>query len=591
MDADRINELKNRISELPKGNLTKKTINGKAYYYHRFTEDHKRYEKYIKEEELDEIKALFELKASLKKELNTLKKQSGSTNNEYVTNVLTGNKLKQFSMTAQNYKKRDCYKDIHDYIYSDIRGKVFVLFGLRRTGKTTLIRQIILDMNESDFLKTAFIQINTGNCLKDINSDLNKLQELGYKFVFIDEVTLMSDFIDGAALFSDVFASTGMKVVLSGTDSLSFMFAKSDQLYDRSVMLHTTFISYGEFESVLGIKGLDEYIRYGGTMAISGTHYNEYSTFSDLDSADEYVNSAIAHNIQHSLRYYDYGSPFIRLKELYDAGELTNVIQRVVEDINHRFTLEVLTEDFKSHDLGVSSANLRRDRKNPSDILDRVDTRKITEDLMALLEIRNKDELSVSLEEGHAVEIKEYLKLMDIIYDIDVEFLPYASKKKGRTIIAQPGLRYAQCEALIKSLLDDKLFSSLSLIEKNEVLKRIDTEIKGRMMEDIILLHTAKANKDKEVFVLQFVAGEFDMVVFDERSASCCIFEIKHSTQADKHQYRHLIDEEKCALCEHRYGTIKARYVIYNGESFKENEINYINAEEYLKDIRAYLPF
>ena len=72
MDADRINELKNRISELPKGNLTKKTINGKAYYYHRFTEDHKRYEKYIKEEELDEIKALFELKASLKKELNTL---------------------------------------------------------------------------------------------------------------------------------------------------------------------------------------------------------------------------------------------------------------------------------------------------------------------------------------------------------------------------------------------------------------------------------------------------------------------------------------------------------------------------------------
>ena len=47
MDADRINELKNRISELPKGNLTKKTINVKAYYYHRFTEDHKRYEKYI----------------------------------------------------------------------------------------------------------------------------------------------------------------------------------------------------------------------------------------------------------------------------------------------------------------------------------------------------------------------------------------------------------------------------------------------------------------------------------------------------------------------------------------------------------------
>ena len=29
-------------------------------------------------------------------------------------------------------------------------------------------------------------------------------------------------------------------------------------------MLHTTFIPYREFEEVLGIKGIDEYIRYGG---------------------------------------------------------------------------------------------------------------------------------------------------------------------------------------------------------------------------------------------------------------------------------------------------------------------------------------
>lgn len=81
------------------------------------------------------------------------------------------------------------------------------------------------------------------------------------------------------------------------------------------------------------------------------------------------------------------------------------------------------------------------------------------------------------------------------------------------------------------------------------------------------------------------------MVVFDSKSSSCCIFEIKHSKEVNKNQYSHLIDEEKCALCEHRYGTISARYVIYNGESFKENEINYINAEEYLKDINTYLPF
>ena len=72
-----------------------------------------------------------------------------------------------------------------------------------------------------------------------------------------------------------------MKVVLSGTDSLEFIFTEDEQLYDRGILLHTTFISYREFEMVLGIHGIDEYIRYGGTMSMSGINYNENSPFAD----------------------------------------------------------------------------------------------------------------------------------------------------------------------------------------------------------------------------------------------------------------------------------------------------------------------
>ena len=49
-----------------------------------------------------------------------------------------------------------------------------------------------------------------------------------YKYVFIDEVTLIEDFIEGAALFSDIFAACGMKIVLSGTDSLGFFFSEDE---------------------------------------------------------------------------------------------------------------------------------------------------------------------------------------------------------------------------------------------------------------------------------------------------------------------------------------------------------------------------
>ena len=91
-------------------------------------------------------------------------------------------------------------------------------------------------------------------------------------------------------------------IVLSGTDSLGFLFTESEELYDRCILLHTTWIPYREFENVLGITGIDNYIRYGGTMSLGGRHYNTQSTFVTKRSADEYVDSAIAKNIQHSLR-------------------------------------------------------------------------------------------------------------------------------------------------------------------------------------------------------------------------------------------------------------------------------------------------
>ena len=109
-----------------------------------------------------------------------------------------------------------------------------------------------------------------------------------------------------------------MKIVLSGADSLGFLFSEDSQLYDRYYQVHTTHIPYREFEEILGIQGIDEYIRYGGTMSLSGVHYNEDSPFASKKNADEYVDSAIARNIQHSLKYYQYENHFRNLRELYE---------------------------------------------------------------------------------------------------------------------------------------------------------------------------------------------------------------------------------------------------------------------------------
>lgn len=586
---NRVAELEQQISNLPAGSITKKTVNGKEYFYHRWTEDKKRKEKYIPVDELENFHAQIEQRKKLDQDLKALKKQLPKTRSMdasmFTTNVRTGETLRSFAKSVRGYRRRECFQQLCDYVYGDPQDKVFILYGLRRTGKTTMIRQIFAEMRDTELVKAAFIQITAKDTLADVNRDLKILETHGFRYVFLDEVTLMEDFIEGAALFSDVFAACGMKIVLSGTDSLGFLFTEDEQLYDRCVLLHTTFIPYREFETVLGIHGIDEYIRYGGTMSLGGIHYNENSTFASKKKTDEYVDTAIARNIQHSLRCYQYEGHFRHLRDLYDKNELTSAINRVVEDINHRFTLEVLTQDWKSHDLGISASNLRRDRENPTDILDRIDLVAVTSSLRKLLEIRNKAEQTIELDDIHVAEIKEYLDLLDLTREIDVLHLPDVSTKSSRTVIAQPGLRYAQADELIRSLLLDETFSALSLAERTVVQERILTEIKGRMLEDIVLLETKLTNLKKQVFVLQFPIGEFDMVVFDPEAGSCQIFEIKHSEEAVSQQYRHLVNEEKCAQTEHRYGSITGKFVLYRGKSRVVDGIPYQNVEEYLRNL------
>lgn len=588
MDKTKIEYYKEYISQLPQGNITYKKINGKRYPYYQWTdkETGKQKNRVVKEDELEELSSKISARKVLEKKLKAIgeKVYEAKKEIEFFSFVLRGKELKEFAEPTTKWQKRECFSKIHDYVYGNSTDRVFILYGLRRTGKTTLIRQLIAEMNEEILEKTAFMQVNHTVNLARMNLDLKRLSELGYRYLFIDEVTLMEDFIEGAALFSDVYATRGIKIVLSGTDSLGFIFSEDRELYDRCDMLHTTFIPYREFERVLKIKGIDEYIRYGGTMSLGGVDYNTSKmTFSTKESTAEYVDSAIAHNIQHSLKNYQYEGHFRHLAQLYESHELTNAINRVVEDINHRFTIEVLTKDFRSSDLSLSAKNLLRDRNEPNDILYRVDTQQITEQLMSLLNIKNKPELQINLTDAHQYEIKEYLDLLDLTIDLDIVYLSDLNKKEKHTAISQPGMRYCQAESLIKSLMNDDVFRSLPLIQRNTITQRILSDVRGRMLEDIVLLETKMARPKCEVFKLLFDVGEFDMVIFNPETASCEIYEIKHSTQIVANQTKHLLNKKKCIDTEYRYGTITGKYVLYRGETQLVNDVHYLNVEEYLK--------
>lgn len=145
-------------------------------------------------------------------------------------------------------------------------------------------------------------------------------------------------------------------------------------------------------------------------------------------------------------------------------------------------------------------------------------------------------------------------------------------------------MRFAIAKALVHSLMQDEYFSARSENDKTHIAEKILEDVKGRMMEDIILLETSKASsKNKEVFKFRFNdGGEYDMVVFDRQSSTCRLYEVKHSDKIVDQQARYLRDETKLALISHRFGEIKGRYVIYRGETQTVGDIEYVNVEEYL---------
>lgn len=577
------------IETLPSGGITYKKINGREYAYYQWREDGKQRSRRTKDDELEALTEKIRRRKVLQNLLKEMKidvMEEAEDSHPFHCTIRIHEELERFVKPVAKWVKRECYQQLHDYVYGDIYDRVYILFGLRRTGKTTLIRQLISGMDAETRDKAVFIQIQDSKTLDGVNQDLKYLEKNDYRYVFIDEVTLLDDFIEGAALFSDVFAASGMKIVLSGTDSLGFMFTEDEELYDRCMMSHTTFIPYREFEQVLGVVGIDDYIRYGGTMSLGGKHYNDNANiFATKKSTDEYVDSAIARNIQHSLKNYQYEGHFRSLRELYEKNELTNVINRIVEDFNHRFTLEVLTREFKSNDLRISAKNLRKDWEKPTDILDHIDIVKVNKTLKSLLEIRDKTEQSVEIQDVHRFEIKEYLDMLDLTVEIESRWMSDFNRRETRTVLSQPGIRFSQAEALIKSLMQDEKFRDMSLRERNWVTERIIDEIKGRMMEDIVLLETKLSRKNCEVFKLQFAVGEFDMVVFKPEEGCCEIYEIKHSMEVVPEQCRHVTDKQKCRDTEFRYGPITGKYVIYRGEAMELEDVMYLNVEEYLNKL------
>ena len=513
-----------------------------------------------------------------------------SQTTEFHTNVVTGTGLQALANSVAKYGKRDCFSTLQKFVTGSYDGKICILYGLRRTGKTTLLFQML---SELPIEKTAYIKVQTIDDMSRLTKDLKALFELGYRYVFIDEITLLSDFIDTAAVLSDVFSMMGMKIVVSGTDSLGFAMANRNELYDRSVTIHTSFIPFREYARLLNIRSVDSYIEYGGTLKMENMSFDDPDAafdevaFRDDESTRKYIDTAISRNIQHTLKNDHYGEYFNQLRELYEKGELTNVINRIVQHMNHRFVLRVVEDEFKSHDFGSAKKLLLHDLPaERATVLYDVDEKQILERLKAIIEVKEESETTVPITQEHIDKVKKYLLMLDLIVNCPERY--ESGKQTEHIVFSQPGMRYAIAKALVYSLMQDAYFASISEADKAYITGKILDDVKGRMLEDIVLLEVCKAAPSTmEAFKFKFDAGgEFDMVIYDKTSQNCRIYEIKHSAKVNEKQTIHLRDAEKCQIVEKRFGPISGKFVLYRGKDTFAEGVQYLNVENFLRGLK-----
>ena len=591
--------LRVELAALPRGSVTRKVIKGVARYYLQWAEKGRTKSQYLSADDVEPMRKKVERRREL---IKILRAYPESVPVEPIVgrgiSVKRGEELARWARLAAGWKTRDKFSLVRKYLRGPQEARVCVVYGLRRTGKTTMLMQAVNALSQEEFGRAAYVKASVQATMRDMDAVLGKLERDGVRFVFVDEATLMDDFIDMAALFSDVYAAAGMKIVLSGTDSLGFWFALDEELYDRAFLVHTTVIPFAEFSRVLGIREVDEYIRYGGLMKAGETAFDDpdarsdEASFRDDESTRRYIDTAIARNIQRSLRCFNHGKKFLALRELYEAGELTNVINRIVEDMNHEFLVSVLLRDFRSNDLHSAAQMLLKGERGRSrfDLLGTVDERRVTATLMDLLDVWNADERSVPVSEAHLANVREWLKALDLLRFVPVKFAD-GSDMPSRAVFTQPGMRYSQAQGLVFALSRDKRLSSCDPVVVNRVRNKVLEDVKGRMLEDIVLAETARVcGREKDpilaptAFKLAFSRGEFDMVVRRPATKTCELYEVKHAIAADDRQARHLRDAKMVSAVTERFGRVTGRTVLYRGESFlAEDGVAWRNVEEYLK--------
>lgn len=132
-----------------------------------------------------------------------------------------------FTTDISDMNKRKAFAILKDFVLGDecYQGEILAVCGLKRTGKTTLLKQLLCAI-DTYTASCAFLEMQDSDTMKMLERRIEEEQAKGKTVIFINEITKVSDFINNSSVLADCFAKAGARIIISGKDSLSVAFAK-----------------------------------------------------------------------------------------------------------------------------------------------------------------------------------------------------------------------------------------------------------------------------------------------------------------------------------------------------------------------------
>jgi hypothetical protein len=205
-------------------------------------------------------------------------------------NIISGEELRYLKVPE---RPRRQFLELMEYLreQNPARQRVRALYGLRRTGKTTLILQAVRKLLDegTDPETIGYFTGQKDDTFDDLIVELEARKKLRY--IFVDEVGFYRGFLkNGNYLYDTLARLYDKKVVVAGTNPLALYLAGKGTLYDRCGILRVPYLSFYEHCSFVlgtGQPTKEEFIQY----------LENGGLFQPPDDIADYVQTSITNSI------------------------------------------------------------------------------------------------------------------------------------------------------------------------------------------------------------------------------------------------------------------------------------------------------